>query len=260
MNTKRLILRLAAVAALVASAAACTVDQGDPRPQKTQGEIEVYRQICDMNDWAAYYGVFTAAGLNEYLRQTTDEGREAVRSRYFYGSWIRQTEEGHWLLESEEVRFEFVLEDDALLGEENASWRMSCWNWYLSLNEPVTGIFTTEGDRIRCKLSRTVTDRTEAVDWLAATTLAENDIRMEIEGSGRIDFTNKFWFVEDKWHLEYRVLEPQVREDFGRDVVTGKLAVTALATGTEPRSMEFVAEHLGLIDVEITVGNSSEKW
>lgn len=260
MNTERIILRLAAVVALTAAAAACTVEQGDVRPPQTQGEIAVYRQLCDMNDWAAYYGVYTAAGLNEYLRQTTDEGREAVRSRYFYGSWIRQTEEGHWLLESEEVRFEFVLEGGALLGEENASWQMSCRDSYLAWNEPIEGTFTTEGDRIRCKLSRTVTDRTEAVDWLAATTLSEEDIRMEIEGSGRIDFTNRFWFVEDKWHLEYRVLEPQTREDFGRDVLSGKLAVTALVTGTEPRSMEFVAEHLGLIDVKITVGNSSEKW
>lgn len=259
MKTKRLILRLAVVA-LVAAAVACTVDQGDSRPRQTQGEIEVYYQLSHMNHWAACYGVYTAAGLNEYLRQTTDEGREAVRSRYFSGSWIRQTEEGSWLLESEEIRFEFELEGGALLGEANASWRMSCWNWYLSMNEPVTGIFTTEGDRIRCKLSRTVTDQTEAVDWLVATTLFQEDILLEIEGSGRIDLTNRFWFVEDKWQLEYRITHPMTREDCGRKVLAGKFSVTALATGSEARRMEFEAEHLGPENIKITTLDHAEKW
>lgn len=258
MKKKRFLARIAAALWLVSAAAACTVDEGGPRPSETQGEIAVYYWICGMNHWAACDGVYTAAGLNEYLRQTTGEGREAVRSRYFPGVRIEQAEEGCWVLESSERRMEFVIEGGRLLGEENASWRVSGLGSYPIWNQPITGIFTTEGDRIRCNISCTDADQTEAVDWLVAATASGDDIRMEIEGSGRIDIVRRFDSGVDKWRLEYRIVEPMIREDRGRNVSGGKLSVTAVLTGSEQRRMEFDAEHRGVNDVKITVGGGSE--
>lgn len=236
---------------------ACTVEEGGSRPSETQGEIAVYYRLCEMNYWAASDVVYTAAGLNEYLRQTTDEGREKVRSRYFPGRRIEQAE-GRWVLESNETQLEFEIEGGRLLGEENASWKMSGRGSYPIWNQPITGTLTTEGDRIRCNISCSDADKTEAVDWLVAATVSEDDIRMEIEGGGRIDLINRFYSGTDKWRLEYRIVEPMIREDRGREVSAGKLSVTAVLTGSEQRRMEFEAEHRGVNDVKITVGGSSE--
>lgn len=245
---------------LVSAAMACTVDEGGSRPSETRGEIAVYYWLCDMNYWAACDGVYTAAGLNEYLRQTTDEGREEVHSRYFPGVRIQQAEDGRWVLESRERQMEFVIEGGRLLGEENASWRMSGRGSYPRWDQPITGTFTTEGDRIRCNMSYTGTDpdKTETVDWLVAATASGDDIRMEIEGSGRIDMMRRFDDAVDKWRLEYRIGAPMIREDGGRSVSGGKLSVTAVLTGSESRRMEFEAEHRGVNDLKITVGGGSE--
>lgn len=243
---------------LASAAMACTVNEGDYRPTETQSEIAVYYRLCEMNYWAACDGVYFAAGLNEYLRQTTDEGREAVCSRYFHGVRIIRGAGESWVLESSERQLEFVLEGGRLLGEENASWRMSGRGSYPIWNEPITGLFTTEGERIRCNISCTDTDKTEAVDWLVAATFSDDDIRMEIEGGGRIDLINRFYSVVDKWRLEYRIMEPMIRENRGWNVSAGKLSVTAVLTGREQRRMEFEAEHLGANDVEITGGDRSE--
>lgn len=258
MKTKRFFLKIAAALVLVSAAMACTVDDGGSRPSESQGEIAVYYWLCDMNYWAACDGVYAAAGLNEYLRQTTDEGREKVLSGYFPWGRIEQAEDGRWVLESNETQLEFVIEGGRLLGEENASWRMSGRGSYPIWNQPITGTFTTEGDRIRCNISCTDADKTEAVDWLVAATASGDDIRMEIEGSGRIDLINRFYSGTDKWRLEYRIVEPMIREDRGRSVSGGKLSVTALLTGSEQRRMEFEAEHRGVNDVKITVGVRSE--
>lgn len=261
MKTKRFFLKIAAALVLVSAAMACTVDEGGSRPSETRSEIAVYYWICGMNHWAACDGVYTAAGLNEYLRQTTDEGREAVRSRYFPGVRIEQAADGGWVFESSEKQLKFVIEGGRLLGEENASWRMSGRGSYPIWNQPITGTFTTEGDRIRCNISCTDTGegRTETVDWLvAATASGDDDIRMEIEGSGRIDIVRRFDFGADKWRLEYRIGKPMIREDRGREVSGGKLSVTAVLTGSEERRMEFEAEHRGVKDVKITVGGGSE--
>lgn len=243
---------------LASAAMACTVEEGGSRPSETQGEIAVYYRLCEMNYWAASDVVYTAAGLNEYLRQTTDEGREEVRSRYFHGVRITRDEEGSWVLESNETQLEFVVEGGRLLGEENASWKMSGRGSYPIWNQPIMGTFTTEGDRIRCNISCTDADKTEAVDWLVVATVSEDDIRMEIEGGGRIDLINRFYSGTDKWRLEYRIVEPMIRVDRGREVSAGKLSVTAVLTGSEERRMEFEAEHRGVNDVKITVGVRSE--
>ena len=164
------------------------------------------------------------------------------------------------MLESGERRMEFVIEGGRLLGEENASWKMSGQGSYPIWDQPITGTFTTEGDRIRCNISCTGTDpdKTETVDWLVAATVSEDDIRMEIEGSGRIDIMRRFDSAVDKWRLEYRIGEPMIRESRGQDVSGGKLSVTAVLTGREQRRMEFEAEHRGVNDVKITVGSRSE--
>lgn len=260
MKKKRFLAKIAAALWLVSAVAACTVDDGESRPSETRGEIAVYYWLCDMNYWAACDGVYTATGLNEYLRQTTDEEREEVRSRYFPGVRIEQAEDGRWVLESSERRMEFVIEGGRLLGEENASWKMSGRGSYPRWDQPITGIFTTEGDRIRCNMSCTGTDpdRTETVDWLVAATASGDDIRMEIEGSGRIDIERRFDSGTDKWRLEYRIGEPMIREDRGWEVSGGKLSVTAVLTGSEQRRLEFEAEHRGVNDLKITSGGRSE--
>lgn len=241
-------------------AAACTVQEGDTPPRNTQGEFAVCSEVMAWNGRVASEVVYVACGLGEYFRQSTDEGREAVRKRYFDGAQVTDLGAERWSLEGSGRRYLFELAGGIPLGEAGASWSFS-----LSAGadgEPeMTGALATDGDRVRCSCVRRTTDRTESAEWLTRIVAEERSLRMSFEGSGRIELAVEERNRErEEWLVEYRTQSPIVQQAEAWTPSEGSLAVTARLDGPELRRMAFRAEHLGTGCVRISDGTRSEEW
>lgn len=82
--------------------AGCTVQEGEIPPRRTQEEYAIYSSLSDVRELFAG-DMFLAAGLREWMAQTTDEGREAIRKRFFAWGEVVPESERSWTLTGSDI-------------------------------------------------------------------------------------------------------------------------------------------------------------
>ncbi len=256
MNLLR--LTLSALLLLVAPAS-CTIEQGYPRPRKTDGAYAVFRTIDNFNR-SVVEDIRLVMGLNLYLAQTTDAGREAVCRRFFDWAEVSRTDTGGWMLAGVYWRYEFELLDDLKLGAEGAVWTVrmkyadAVWR---------TLTLTTEGRLVRCRTAVATPDLEEAAaEWLIRLSTV-NGVEISAQsGDGTLLVPRQeSWGVPsgsdtEVWTVRYRFEEPCEWGEGTRQ----HLSATAQLTSPEQRLfvLEAVEQTPGVI--VITCDGISEEW
>lgn len=111
-RTMRRLERIDAFAVLLPALlfAGCTVQEGETPPCRTQAEYAIYTSLSDVRELFAG-DMFLAAGLREWMAQTTDEGREAIRKRFFaWGEVVPESEQNWTLTGSDTATPSYVME------------------------------------------------------------------------------------------------------------------------------------------------------
>lgn len=219
--------------------AACVVEDGEQRPRRTQGEYAVLSNV-DMLHAGAVWNLRVAAGFDAYLRQSTDEGRAKVVKRFFpWVKFIVRTDSG-WKLQPDEQGswyYQFVIEDDLLLGQAGASWL--CYRADAGVQMQLICDLKTEGDRIRYK---GVAFDNSSTDWLVGLALTEDDFVVTF--TGRSEFVYKSdRHDEDRWTVVCRADSPVRWGERENGVTTGVLSVIASLSGAVPRTIGFTADY-----------------
>lgn len=241
MRKERYFFCIALLAALGGLLTACTVEEGDERPRRTQGEYAVYSSVYLLHG-RAVENLRLAAGFDAYLRQTTDAGRAAVAARFF--PWVRIIEQKNygWRLlygESEEMYYDFILKDGLLLGEPGASW-LCYWRYSAEPSVQLICDLSTEGDVVRYK-GRPFEDN--RVDWLVGVTLTDSDFSVSIAGDSNFEYKSGRW-NEDCWTVDCRIDAPLQWSYCNGGMTAGTMSVKAVLSAERPRTIAFRAEHV----------------
>lgn len=241
MRKKRYVFCVALLAALGGFLAACTVDEGDQRPRRTQGEYAVYSSVYILHG-RAVENLRLVVGFDAYLRQTTDAGRAAVAARFF--PWARNIEQKDygWRLELDELGemyYDFMLKDGLLLGEPGASW-LCYWRYSSQTAVQLICDLSTEGDAVHYK---GVPFENNRVDWLVGVTLTDSDFSVLIAGYSRFEYKRDRW-DEDAWLVGCRIDAPLQWSDRNGGVTAGAMSVNAILAADRPRTIAFRAEHV----------------
>lgn len=253
METKRLIRRIITACVLLMAVTACTVDEGESRPRKTQGEYSVFNWVYVQNVVAARE-IYTTFGFDQYLRQTTEAGRLTVRDRFF--PYMHISGSGtNWSLSREGMRYDFELDTENLLDVPGAHWKV--YYWHESSNtKQLVGEYTSEQDRVRCKVYSDMAAAEWVTDWTIDVKITDDDFCLTADGSGEFRFNSGFG--KELWMVAYTISEPLEWHPTG--MVIGTVEVSARLSGGESRLLEFEAVQLGPDGVRIIAGDDSEEW
>lgn len=242
---------------LLLAGSSCMVEEGDFVPRRTEAEHAVYRSVSGL-DMTTVEWMRMAAGLDEWLRQSTNADREAVCIRFF--PWARVYEEGAncWSLRGSERRCDFELRDGLPLGDPDAMWQME-----ESVGEASRSTLTLvaggEG-ALSCLVSSIYgADRTSyEVAWRVHLTVSEKRFSVSASGGATIQMKGE---QGGAWSVDYELTEPLVWEEHADGTTCSAVyQIRAAFAGPSERLLEFRAEQSVMNRVVITNGEVSEVW
>ena len=226
-------------------------------PRRTEAEHAVYRSVSGL-DMTTVEWLRMAAGLDEWLRQSTNAEREAVCARFF--PWARVYEEGanRWSLRGRERRCNFELRDGLLLDDPGASWQME-----ESVGEVSSSTLTlvAEGEgTLSCLVSSIFgADRTlHEAAWRVHLTVSEERFAVSVSGGASARIKGE---QGGAWSINYELAEPLVWEEHADETTCSAVyQIRAAFSGLSERLLEFRAEQSVMNRVVITNGVVSEVW
>lgn len=242
---------------LLLAGSACTIEEGDEVPRRTGTEHGIYSWVSGL-DAEAVGTLRVAAGFDEWLRQTTSEGREEVCTRFF--SWARVYDEGenHWSLQGSGLRYDFELRDGLGLGEPGASWLVT---------ERVNGalrststLAAADDGELRCDISAAYWNTYILYDaaWSVRMTVSKEVFDLSVSGSAEMRLESEQGGI---WTVGYELTDPLVwSEQAGETVRKGAYAFRAAYAGATERLLEFRVVQSALGRVTITSGDVTEVW
>lgn len=242
---------------LLLAGSACTIEEGDEVPRRTGTEYAVYEYVRGLDE-RAVVTLRVAAGLDEWLRQTTNEGREAVCNRFF--AWGRVYDEGagNWSLQGAGRRYDFELRDGLGLGEPGASWQVT---ERVGSEVRSTVVLEAEADSgLRCEVSAAWWDTYILYDavWSVRLTVSEEMFEVSATGDARMRIEGEQGGL---WTVDYRLTDPLAwSEHAGETFCSAGYAVRAAFEGAAERLLEFQVERSALGRVTITSGDVTEVW
>lgn len=242
---------------LLLAGSACTIEEGDSVPRRTGTEYAVYEHVRGLDE-AAVVTLRVAAGLDEWLRQTTNAGREAVCNRFF--AWGRVYDEGagNWSLQGAGRRYDFALSDGLGLADPGASWHVT-----ERIGNEVRSTVTLRAGAdgaLRCEVSAAWWNTYILYDaaWTVHLTVSEETFEVSAAGDAQMRIEGEQGSV---WSVDYRLMEPLVwSERAGETFCTAGYAVRAACDGVAERQLEFQAVRSALGRVTITSGGVTEVW
>lgn len=259
------ILQLAAWLAAFA-APSCTIEQGETPPRRTEGEYAVFRTI-DLQNRNAAKELLLAAGLDEYLAQTTDEGREAVCRRFFDWGRVARTADGAWTLTGSGQYYLFQLRDGLRLGEAGAAWEVRKANGQTGAVEFLYSLTSAADGALRSRVAFADPESEAALEWSVRFSVTETEIGFTAEsGEGRILLSGYDRYRDPdpsrrNWTVEYRFGEPYRLSVTERKVsVRQRLAAKARSEVPERRELRFEASQTDSDEVTITRDGLGETW
>lgn len=242
---------------LLLAGSACTIEEGDEVPRRTGTEYAVYEHVRGLDE-AAVVTLRVAAGLDEWLRQTTNAGREAVCNRFF--AWGRVYDEGagNWSLQGAGRRYDFALSDGLGLGDPGALWHVTerVGN---EVRSTVTLRAGADGS-LQCVVSAAWWNTYILYDaaWTVHLSVSEETFEVSAAGDAQMRIEGEQGSV---WSVDYRLMEPLVwSERAGETFCTAGYAVRAACDGAAERQLEFQAVRSALGRVTITSGGVTEVW
>lgn len=233
------------------------IEEGDSVPRRTGTEYAVYEHVRGLDE-AAVVTLRVAAGLDEWLRQTTNAGREAVCNRFF--AWGRVYDEGagNWSLQGTGRRYDFSLSDGLGLADPGASWHVT-----ERVGNEVRSTVTLRAGAdgaLRCEVSAAWWNTYILYDaaWTVHLTVSEETFEVSAAGDAQMRIEGEQGSV---WSVDYRLMEPLVwSERAGETFCTAGYAVRAACDGVAERQLEFQAVRSALGRVTITSGGVTEVW
>lgn len=242
---------------LLMAGSACTIEEGDEVPRRTGTEYAVYEHVRGLDE-AAVVTLRVAAGLDEWLRQTTNEGREAVCSRFFAWGRIYDVGAGSWSLRGADRRYDFELRDGLGLADPAASWRVT-----ERVGNEVRSTVTLDAGAdgaLRCEVSAAWWNTYIIYDaaWTVRLTVSEETFEVSAEGDAQIRIEGE---QGGTWSVDYRLTEPFVWSERAEGTFcSASYAVQAAFAGPAERQLEFQVVRSALGRVTITSDGVTEVW
>lgn len=255
MNKAKYLLCVVLLAGILG---ACTVDEGDEKPRRTQGEYAVYANVYILQA-RAIENLRMVYGFDAYLQQTTDAGREAVAARFFpWAKVIAPTESG-WRIQDDEpgeMYYDFMFEEGLQLDQSGASWQVYC-RYSSSSDLNLIASLTNNSGEIHYK---GFPGADGWVDWVVDVTLSKTDFVVVAGGAGGYEYESDSRREEEVWTVESRIGTPLHWGDSKRCFHEGSMRIKALLASNSPRTIEFDAKLLRNGVRITTLDGMTETW
>lgn len=249
MTIKKYIFRVLAVVAAVTTLVSCEYEEGDyDKPEPTKRGLRMQMYVSSNVNTLGYYAAI-AFQFNEYLAQTTEEGRKKIHDKYLY-SWRIFDEDGVWELIGGGY-LTITIDNDILLGQPGAGWTMHINSSYPYA--PIgTATFSTEGGQVRCEFS--CQDSMTTASWLLSAEQIAAATVLTISGSGeQEDYAVK---------VSYDITSPLKWAAGSSQVSTGAVSMTAEEgyPGYPKVNDTAAAEFISSSKVKVTYKKFIQTW
>lgn len=248
--------------------AGCTYQVGETPPRRTQEEYAIYISLNNVRELFAE-DMFLAAGLREWMMQTTDEGREAIRNRFFAWGEVIPESERSWTLTGSDSWTAIGFSAGAVEGQVSIVRLVKTYK-HSSLSSELT--LTDWGGQIDLAIHYRSDDQFEGeTNWKVRFDITPGDVVAAVEGEERFLFRQeRYGSSYSRWEVVANTSDEPLRWQVdGRGSTEGRLFLKAICLVPDPgattpyvteRCMEFEAHQTASGSVKIIRKDLIEEW
>lgn len=248
--------------------AGCTYQVGETPPRRTQEEYAIYLSLNNVRELFAE-DMFLAAGLREWMMQTTDEGREAIRNRFFAWGEVIPESERSWTLTGSDTWNAIGFSTASVEGWRSIV-RLEKTYKHSNLSSELT--LTDWGGQIDLAIHYRSDDRFESeTNWKVRFDITPGGVVAAVEGEERFLFRQERYGSSDsRWEVVANTSDEPLRWQVdGRGSTEGRLFLKAICLVPDPgattpyvteRCMEFEAHRTASGSVKIIRKDLIEEW